>query len=165
MPFEDPKDFKPKSSLRQMPGQKSMFEGQPKPPTAQQFEKRVQEIQTQITGRQKRATELFMTFNKAMTDKTLPQNRNILNMDTEREMLQEMIKLSQEVNADPNEAEGEGSLMWIVCLFKSCLAQRDRINELEFALSQRSKSINEESITALIKKEIARALDTTKTGG
>jgi DNA repair ATPase RecN len=165
MPFEDPKDFKPKSSLKPIPGPKSMFDGKPKSPTPQQFEKTVQQVQEQMTEHKKRATELFMAFNKMILDKTLPQNRNILMLDAERETLQSMIRLAQDVNNDPNEAEGEGTLMWIVCLLKTCLSQRDRINELEYTLSLLQKSINDGLIGDMIKREIAKSLDNAKTNG
>jgi len=164
MPFED-KDFTPKSGLKPMSGQKSMFDGKPKPPSQKQFEQSVEQVQQQLSGHKKKAAELFIAFNKAIMDKTLPQNRNILNMDAEREILQSMIRLSQEINDDPNEAEGEGTLMWIVCLLKTCLAQRDRINELEYGLELVQRSINDGGISELIKREIKQALDTAKTSG
>jgi hypothetical protein len=164
MPFED-KDFTPKSGLKPMSGQKSMFDGKPKPPSQKQFEQSVEQVQQQLSGHKKKAAELFIAFNKAIMDKTLPQNRNILNMDAEREILQNMIRLSQEINDDPNEAEGEGTLMWIVCLLKTCLAQRDRINELEYGLELVQRSINDGGISELIKREIKQALDTAKTSG
>ena len=164
MPFED-KDFTPKSGLKPMSGQKSMFDGKPKPPSQKQFEQSVEQVQQQLSGHKKKAAELFIAFNKAIMDKTLPQNRNILNMDAEREILQSMIRLSQEINDDPNEAEGEGTLMWIVCLLKTCLAQRDRINELEYGLELVQRSINDGGISELIKREIKQTLDTAKTSG
>jgi hypothetical protein len=164
MPFED-KDFTPKSGLKPMSGQKSMFDGKPKPPSQKQFEQSVEQVQQQLSGHKKKAAELFIAFNKAIMDKTLPQNRNILNMDAEREILQSMIRLSQEINDDPNEAEGEGTLMWIVCLLKTCLAQRDRINELEYGLELVQRSINDGGISELIKREIKQAIDTAKTSG
>ncbi len=47
-----------------------------------------------------------------------------------------MIKLAQEINNDGRENEGEGSLSWITILLKNSFNQRDRLNRLEYALSQ-----------------------------
>jgi hypothetical protein len=52
-----------------------------------------------------------------------------------------MIKLAVEINTDPNEQEGMGSLMWIVLLLKTCVSQRDRINKLEYSVSQLEKKL------------------------
>jgi hypothetical protein len=163
MSFEDKKEYTPRSSLKQMPGQKpSMFDNKPKPPTQQQFEQNVQEVQKKAMAHQKKATELFLAFKKMIDDKTLAQNRNMLMMDAEREVLQNMIRLAQSVNLDPNEAEGEGTLMWIVCLLKTCLTQRDRINELEFVINSLQKNVG--SFEDTIKREIKLALDNFKPG-
>lgn len=159
MPFED-KDYTPKTGLKKQPGQKSMFDSQPKKPSPQEFQKQVDQVQEQSSGYKKRAAELFILFNKTLMDKTLPQNRSIFVVETEKEMLQNMIQLAVEINDDANEQhEGMGSLTWITCLFKACLAQRDRINELECALVNVQKSVNTFALTDLIKKEITKALD------
>lgn len=161
MPFDNtPKDFKPKSSLRPVQGSPSMFDGKPKPPTQQEFEKKVQEVQEQSSAYKRRAADLFMQFNKALMDKTLPQNRNIFNAETEKEMLQNMLQLATEINNDSNEQESMGSLTLITLLFKACLAQRDRINQVEYSLDVLNKKI--ESFPAQINKEIVKAIDSKK---
>lgn len=161
MPFdeENPKEFVPKVGLKKVSGQQSMFDGKPKPPTQEEFRQQVQSVQDTKTGYNKRAAELFMKFSKTMSDKTLPQNRNIFNNEAERELQLDMVNLAKDINADQNEPEGEGSLTIIICLIKACLAQRDRLNELEYALQ---KKIDAPGITDLIKKEIAAALDAKK---
>ncbi len=162
MPFDNtPKEFKPKSSLRPVQGSPSMFDGKPKPAqTQQEFEKKVQEVQEQSSAYKRRAADLFVQFNKTLMDKTLPQNRNVFNVETEKEMLQNMLQLATEINNDPNEQESMGSLTLITLLFKACLAQRDRINQTEYSIDVLNKKI--ESFPALINKEIAKALDSKK---
>lgn len=165
MPFDekDPKDFAPKIGLKkQTTGQKSMFEGKPKAPTQQEFQKQVEGAQEKIAGYKKRAADLFVQFNKSILDKTLPQNRNVFNIESEKEMLQNMIQLAIEINNDPNEQEGMGSLTWITCLFKTTLAQRDRINELEYLLSSLQKKLDSGVLSDYINKEITKALDKKK---
>lgn len=165
MPFEekDPKDFAPKIGLKKKDaGQKSMFEGKPKAPTQQEFTKQVEDVQEKMSGYKARAAELFIAFNKAIMDKTLPQNRNIFNIESEKEILQSMIQLAIEINNDPNEQEGMGSLTWITCLLKTCLSQRDRINELEYTMGLLQKKLDSNALVDYINKEIAKALDKKK---
>lgn len=161
VPLQGPDEFTPKVSVK-APGQKSMFDNRPRPPTQQEFQQKVQQVQDTLSGYKKRVADLFVQFQRAMGDKTLPQNRNVFNIETEREMLQNMIQLSVEINNDPNEREGEGSLTWIVLLLKMCLAQRDRINELEYAVTTLQKKIDSPALAEYINKEISKALDKKK---
>lgn len=161
MPFEDkdPKEFAPKIGLKkQVTGQKSMFENKTKPPTPQEFQKKVEAEQEKMSGYKLRAAELFIAFNKAITDKTLPQNRNIISRESEKELLQNMIQLAIEINNDTNEQEGMGSLTMITCLLKTSLSQRDRINELEYAVSQMQKKMESSALADYINKEISSVL-------
>jgi hypothetical protein len=163
--LQGPQEYEPRVGLKkQTTGQKSMFEGKVKPPTQQDFQKKVEESQEKMAGYKKRAAELFVQFNKTVMDKTLPQNRNVFNMESEKEMLQNMIQLAIEINNDPNEQEGMGSLTWITCLFKTTLAQRDRINELEYAVTMMQKKLDSSALADYINKEITKALDKKKTG-
>lgn len=165
MPFDEdePKEFKPKIGLKKQ-GAKSMFEGKPRPPTQQEFEQQVQQTQDRLSGYNKRAADLFLQFNKAMSDKTLPQNRNSLNNEIEKELLQNMVQLATEINNDPAEKEGMGSLTWIILLFKTCFSQRDRLNEMEYTLSSLQKKLDSSMLSDYINKEIAKALDKKKDG-
>ena len=160
MPFdESPKDFMPKQALKQMQGQKSMFDNKPKKPTQQQLEQRVEGVQEQALEYKKRAAELFIQFSKSMADPTLAEHRNVFTEASEREMLQKMVQLAMDVNGDPNEAECMGSLTLITCLFKALMAQRDKINDLSYALAALQKKSNPDYIADCVRKEITAALD------
>lgn len=161
--LQGPQEYEPRLGLKkQNTGQKSMFDGKPKPPTQQEFQKKVEDSQEKMAGYKKRAAELFVQFTKTVTDKTLPQNRNVFNVESEKEMLQNMIQLAIEINNDPNEQEGMGSLTWITCLFKTTLAQRDRINELEYMMNLFQKKLDSTALADYINKEIIKALDKKK---
>lgn len=162
MPFDEKKEYTPKQTLKQMPGQKSMFDNKPRPPTQQEFQQQVQESQDQVAGYKKRAAELFMQFNKLMADKTIPRNKNVFNMETEKELIGNMVKLAQAMNRDPNEQEGDGTLTWVIALLTTTLRQRDRINELEYSLSSLQKKLESTAFTDYINKEINKALDKRK---
>jgi len=158
--LQGPDEYTPKIGVK---GQgQSMFDSRRKKPTQQEFQQQVQQTQETLSGYKKRAADLFLQFQKAMADKTLPQNRNIFNIESEKELLQNMIVLAAEINSDPNERESEGSLTWIVLLLKTCFAQRDRLNELEYTLAQLQKKIDPTAMADFINKEIIKALDSKK---
>lgn len=158
--LQGPDEYTPKVGVK---GQgQSMFDRQQKKPSQQEFQQQVHQTQETLSGYKKRAAELFVQFQRAMADKTLPQNRNIFNQESEKEMLQNMIILAAEINSDPNERESEGSLTWIVLLLKTCFAQRDKMNELEYKLSLIQKQLDPTSLTDFINKEVSKALDKKK---
>lgn len=159
--MQGPQEWTPKSTMKK-PGTPSMFDGKKRPPTQEEFQQKVQMSQETLAGYKKRAAELFIQFQRSMGDKTLTQNRNIFNIETEKEMLQNMLQLATEINNDPNEQEGMGSLTLITLLLKTCLAQRDRMNEMEFALLQIQKKLDPTVLADVVNKENAKALDKKK---
>jgi len=141
MPFE--KDTQPivpsKSNLKQVSSQKSMFDAPNKKITQQDFDKKVNDIQDKVLDYKKKVSDLALKFKKIIDDKTLRQNKSIFANELEQEVLADMINLGVEINNDPNEKEGMGSMSWITMLLKQTLSQRDRINELEYEIFQLKK--------------------------
>ena len=145
MPFdEDDNDQQVQSrkGLKNVSSQKSIFDSIPKKPTQQDLDMTVKKVQERASGYKAKAAELALQFNKSMNDKTLPQNKNILQQDVERDLLRQMIELAVDINNDPNEKEGMGSLSWITLLLRTCFSQRDKINHLEYAMSQLEKKFD-----------------------
>lgn len=161
-PFDDEKEYIPKTGMKPINGPKSMFDGKPRPQTQQEFEKKVHTAENKQANYNRQAAELFIQFNRVMADKTLPQNRNILSNDTENELLKNMLRFASTANNDGNELEGEGSLALITILLKTSLAHRDRINELEYAVSLLQGKTNDETLSKFVKQEISKTLDTKK---
>src|SRR5271166_5414704 len=95
--FAEPEDRELKVGIKKPSGQKSMFEGKPRPPTPQEHQEKSLQVEERKASYKQRAADLFTQFNKSITDKTLPQNRNILNQDAEREMLQKMMQLAMDI--------------------------------------------------------------------
>jgi hypothetical protein len=124
-----------KVGLKNVSSQKSIFEGMPKKPTQEDLDQRVKKAQERASGYKAKAAELALQFNKSMADKTLPQNRNLFQQEMERDLLKQMIELAVDINNDPNEKEGMGSLSWITLLLRTSFSQRDKINRLEYAMS------------------------------
>lgn len=157
--LQGPDEYTPKSAMKSQG--KSMFDAKPRQ-SPQEFEQKVHQVQETLSGYKKRAADLFVQFQRTMADKTLAQNRNIFNNEAEKEMLQNMLQLAAEINNDQNEQEGMGSLTWITLLFKTCLSQRDRMNELEYAIHTLQKKLEAPVLSDFINKEITKALDKKK---
>lgn len=165
MPFEDDEIDIPenqKVKLKNVSAQKSMFDNIPKKPSQDEFQEKVKKAQDTNNNYKIRGAELASKFFKILNDKTLKQNKNIFAEELEKEILTEMIQLAAEINNDPNEQEGMGSLSWITLLLKTCFMQRDKINDLEYAVFQIQKKIEDKSLSEIISKEIVKALDSKK---
>lgn len=164
MPFDEEDDTPEPSKvgLKNVSSQKSIFDNMPKKPSQEDFEKKVHQNQEKLSSYKNRAAELSSNYFKIINDKTLKQNKNIFVQDMEKELLTKMIQLAMEINNDPAEAEGMGSLTWIAQLFKLSLIQRDKINQLEYTLSQLEKKLDTNYLLTLISKEIKNLLDKKK---
>jgi hypothetical protein len=163
-PFDsEPKEPREnKVKLKNVSSQKSMFDGAAKKPTPQEFQQQVQVAQERASTYKKKASELAVQFSRMMADKTLPQNKNIFAQESKRELLQNMVQLAKDINNDPDELEGDGSLILTIVLFNTCFDQRDRLNQLEYNLSQIQNKLDSTAFTDFISKEIAKALDKKK---
>jgi len=155
MPFdeEDDNDLSPQSQkvgLKKVSSQKSIFDSMPKKPNQEDLDQKVKGIQERASQYKSRTADLAVQFNKTLADKTLQQNKNLFQNELENELLKNMVRLAQEINADELERDGEGSLSWITLLLKTCFNQRDRINKLEYSLNQLEKKTDPVKLTELI---------------
>lgn len=139
MPFdEEPDDTLPKKNigLKKVSSQKSMFESLPKKTSPEEFERRVAQVQEKAVGYKRELAELTQKFIGLINDKTLKQNKTVLNIDYEKEVISDMVRLASTIDNDPNEQEGMGSLGLTAILLKIVLSQRNRINQLEYSIEQ-----------------------------
>jgi len=146
MPFNEEEDLTlkvPKIGLKNVSSQKSIFDAKPKKPSQEDFDHKVQKIQETNSGYKAKAAELALQFRKLLEDKTLLQNKNVFARELEKEILTNMAELAIEINNDPHEQEGMGSLGWVILLLKTVLSQRDRINNLEYTISLLDKKIEQ----------------------
>lgn len=168
MPFDDEEDdnkqIVSKVGLKAT-NQKSMFDGQNKKQSSSNFKQAVRDTQDRLSGYKAKAAELNSQFYKIISDKTLLQNKSAFQQEVEIELLSNLVSLANEINNDPSEGEGIGTLTILVPLMKTCLSQRNRINELEYIAYQLQKKVDIVSLTDLIKKEISIILDNKKNGG
>jgi hypothetical protein len=129
-----------REGLKKVSSQKSIFDGQPKKPSQADLDKRVKNMQERDEGYKRQAAQLAIDFNKIIKDKTLRNNKNVIQRDMEQELIDKMITFAFQVNHDEAEQEGAGSVSLILLLLKATLYQRDRINELEYNLMQVQKA-------------------------
>lgn len=138
MPFEDDEiDLRGVESQKKIKvsSQKSIFDKetqQKKPLSPEEFEKRARQINDKINSHKMSAAEISLKFKQLLEDKTLPQNKNQISKEIEREVLHNFLSLAQEINNDKNELEGMGSLSCIAFIFNMLLMFRDKSNTLEY---------------------------------
>lgn len=144
MPFDDESQ---KSSTQKvgvkLNNSQSMFANNTKKPSREEFEKKAVEANNKLTEYQERAVQLSLNYKKLLDDKTLPQNKNIFQQDAEKEVISNLMQLAIDMNTDPNEEEGMGSVGLISLLCRCMLIQRDKINELSYDVAQARKNFTE----------------------
>ena len=93
MPFEDDEiDLRGVESQKKIKvsSQKSIFDKetqQKKPLSPEEFEKRARQINDKINSHKMSAAEISLKFKQLLEDKTLPQNKNQISKEIEREVL------------------------------------------------------------------------------
>lgn len=139
-PFEEqvpkPQVIPPKQQITPKQETPSMFDGTPKKPTKEEFERHAAEVNDRLNSYPERSAELIPLFMKMLNDKTLPENRSILTNNIETEIIGKLMQLGLDMDADELQQNGAGSIGLTVLLMKSFLMQRDKINALEYSLLQ-----------------------------
>lgn len=162
MPFDEEESEETsapsREGLKRVSSQKSIFDSIPKKPTQADLERKIKQMQDRDAGHKLEAAQLAVDFNKVVKDRTLRINKNVIQKDMERELIDRMIAFAFEVNSDVAEQDGAGSVSLILLLLKTLLYQRDRINDLEYSQEQSLKLLDE------LKKKV-EGLDNIKKSG
>lgn len=144
MPFDDESQKPANSKVGvKINNNQSMFAGNVKRPSREEFEKKAAQVNDKMNEYQERAVQLSLNYKKLLDDKTLLQNKNVFQQDAEKEVISNLMQLAIDMNTDPNEEEGMGSVGLISLLCRCLLIQRDKINELSYGLSQADKKFVE----------------------
>lgn len=162
MPFDDDddQDNKPRVGLK-APKNKSIFDGIPKKPSKEEADKKASEANDKLNSYRTRAMELAITYKKLLDDKTLVQNKTLINSEIESEVLSSLAQLAIDMNTDENETEGMGSVGLTSLLLRCMLIQRDKINQSDYELhTLNSKVKNLESQL----EKVLSLIDTKKSG-
>jgi hypothetical protein len=120
--------------LKQVSSKASIFDNKPKIPSAEKFKEVVDQNQEQDIAYKKQFAELAQKFIDMINDTTLSEQKGVVKKDLERETLARMLKLAEQANNDPNQPESAGSLAWITILLKTCLIQRNKLNEMSYKI-------------------------------
>lgn len=133
MPFGG--EYEPKGNDK---GVKLKNKQQPLPPKVE-FEQRAQEFITDKQARNKAVLLLVQEFLTLMRDRTLSQNKSVMAKEIEQQTVAKLANAALAINEDESEPQGMGSMALINLLFKIVLAQRDKLNELEYDMAQLKK--------------------------
>lgn len=113
----------------------------PKKSSIEEFEKRAIEVSNQLDAYSTRAVDLAQKYKRILEDQTLIENKTKFNVDAEKELISNLVQLGNDINWDEHEREGMGSIGLIMLLLRTMLIQRDRINSLDYALTQLERKI------------------------
>jgi hypothetical protein len=107
-----------------------------KPPSKKEFETTAKQANEQLNSYADRALKLANDLKKVMNDHTLAENKNILVIGIEKELITNLAQLAVDMNTDEYEREGMGSVGLLMMIFHHLMALRDRCNQLEYQLEQ-----------------------------
>ena len=111
---------------------KSRFES--KKQLKQQFEESVKEISESSNEKKIKGMKLSASFIEILKSGTLQENKGPIEKNVEQDVLKQILDFSNELNNDPSEPEGLGSVAVSAILLKSVLLLRDKVNELSHEL-------------------------------
>ncbi len=134
--YDDEVEQPKKVTLNKVSSKKSMVDSLNKKPSKESLEQQVKEVKQVESGYKRRISDLSKKFLHICSDKTLVKNKDPFSVSFENEVLVEINKLASDINRDESQEEGMGSIVVSSMLLKVILFQRDRLNELEYALMQ-----------------------------
>jgi len=137
---DDDSDGKKPTGLK-ISNKNSIFNSLPKKPNPAEFQQKVKDTQEKIMGYEAEASQLAVMFKKMLDDRTLSDNKTMLALEAERDLIAKIVDVAVKLNNDENELEGMGSVGLSILLFRGILEHRDKINKLEYSLAQAEKKI------------------------
>jgi hypothetical protein len=138
---EDDNIALPRASGLRLPSSAALNKPKAQTNPQQELNTRVDGIESKARQSKIRASKLAVAFKKLLEDTTLSKHKTVLQQEMELQVISDMAALAQELDNDPDELEGIGTLSWVVQLLKLALKQRDRSNELEYRLEQIEKEM------------------------
>jgi hypothetical protein len=136
----------------------------PTTPSKKEFEAEAKKVNETLNSYNDRALKLATDFRRIMNDATLPQNRNILSKELEREIITNLMQLAIDINTDQHEKDGMGSVGVEALIMNQLLTLRDRNNFLEFTLEQLTRKMKEMEVELLAMKKSVPVIDANKLG-
>lgn len=99
-----------------------------------EFEQKVEQIEQELKNNSKLLDENVKAFSSILNDKTLSKNKNDLQKQIEKEVLQNLKDITSVYDQDETLELNAGTSTLMSILLACFLKQRDRINELEYRL-------------------------------
>lgn len=138
MPFENTEPKKSKRGLK-IDNTNSTVP-KPQPPPAETFKKNADAAFSRQTDYKTRTQTLALKFKALMEDRTLTDNKTVLNKDMETSVLNELVKLAAELIEDDAMQLQIGTTMLPMLLMKMMLVQRDIINKMAYKIERLEKA-------------------------
>lgn len=113
----------------------------PKQNQAEVFSEKATMVFNKFEEFKKRTWELSAKFKSFIEDRILPENRSIITKELETEVLNNLISLANEMNADEHQPEGIGGVALSMLLMKCLLIQRDTISTLAYKIDKLEKQL------------------------
>ncbi len=108
----------------------------PGPNKAAALDAAANDTMSRLEEYKKRSWDLGTKFKSLIEDKFLPENKSPIAKDLEKEILDGLSSLATDINNDPSQLEGMGSVAMCQLIMKMMLIQRDTINSLLFRINK-----------------------------
>jgi hypothetical protein len=105
------------------------------------FESRADEAFSKYEEYKQRTWDLSTKFKSFVGDRVLLENKSVITKGLENEVLDKLVALASEMNANEYQPEGIGSVALNMLLMKCMLLQRDIINTLSYKIEKIEKQI------------------------
>lgn len=128
---------------------------QPKSSGKAVFEGRAENAFSTYEEYKQRTWDLSTKYKSFIEDKILPENKSIITRELEKEVLDKLVALASDMNADEYQPEGIGSVALNMLLMKCMLIQRDTINSLAYKVQKLERE------TVEIKSAVKKSNDDT----
>ncbi len=146
VPFQEHEKIEKKTSNVKLDASKSRFasKANDKQTSSGNLHDQVSEFKEHEKQVAQEIMSLSRTYMGFIKNKTVRENKSPIEDDLEKETVQKLIQISMELNNDDTQPEGIGSLGLINLLFRSVLAQRDIINNLEYRYELLNRKLSRE---------------------
>jgi hypothetical protein len=112
---------------------------EPKKNNADALNEVAQGVKLKLDEYKQRTWDLSNKFKALVEDRFLIENKSPIAKDLEKEVLDGLVLLASEMNADEYQPEGFGNIAINYMLMKMILLQRDRLNALEHKVEKLTK--------------------------
>lgn len=138
MPFDDDEDGGDNTPKKGLKIKNNPAASTPKI-IKQEFDQKVNAFISKQDEYKTRFADLAKQYKTILQDNTLVENKTKLAIEVENGIVNNLIKLADEINRDDTQEEGQGSIGLLVLFAKCQLSQRDEINALRYKLEKLSK--------------------------